>query len=395
MNNELAIIREDSIRMIVGSAPVAYTENKNSHDRCLEYGTRLLDELRQHECNEELDRKAAQYIEKARKTARLMNERRSPVTKLFDEMRSVFTAMENDVDPSRSGSVPYLVQMVRNQYAAKKRNEELERQRVAMMKQKEEQDRRKFTDDCEADYMQMMRCDLDSAIDGLQYLFSSVTLENYDERFSEISNVCTILMADVQTIPSRVPCPTCIDAREADFIRLQARKRMVEQFRPVFEASVSEEKRRILELMPSKKQELENAAKASAEEAEAIRRRMEARDAEEKARMEAERRERDEKARIEAELKESKAQAESLFQQQASVEAYQPRTSVKKRLVPLNAEAFLEIFQLWWIREGHLMSVEELAKTMKKQLTACEKYAKEGTFIESEHISYEDEVKAK
>ena len=86
----------------------------------------------------------------------------------------------------------------------------------------------------------------------------------------------------------------------------------------------------------------------------------------------------------------------SLFDQ-ASVSAptYQPKTSVKKRLVPLNVEAFPEIFSLWWMREGCQLSVDELTKMFKKQITFCEKCAKDGEFIQSEHIYYEDEVKAK
>ena len=48
---------------------------------------------------DEIDKEAALFIEKARKTVRKMNEKRSPVTKLFDDIRREFTVIENAIDP--------------------------------------------------------------------------------------------------------------------------------------------------------------------------------------------------------------------------------------------------------------------------------------------------------
>lgn len=49
----------------------------------------------------ELDKEAALFIEKARKTVKKMNEKRSPVTKLFDDIRREFTVIENAIDPPK------------------------------------------------------------------------------------------------------------------------------------------------------------------------------------------------------------------------------------------------------------------------------------------------------
>jgi len=61
----------------------------------------------------------------------------------------------------------------------------------------------------------------------------------------------------------------------------------------------------------------------------------------------------------------------------------------------MNVEAFPEIITMWWTKEGCNLSIEELTKMFKKQITFCEKCAKDGELIQSEHIYYEDEVKAK
>ena len=58
----------------------------------------------------------------------------------------------------------------------------------------------------------------------------------------------------------------------------------------------------------------------------------------------------------------------------------------------------MQIVSTWWAKEGQEMSVEELSKVFKKQLSFCEKLANDKAnpvFINSEHILYEDDVKAK
>lgn len=93
-NKELAIIKPENIQAIVQAAPQSYNDNKNSHDRCIDFGLTILNAVRTQGMNDELDRQAASFIDKARRTVKVMNERRSPVTKLFDEVRSAFTTME-------------------------------------------------------------------------------------------------------------------------------------------------------------------------------------------------------------------------------------------------------------------------------------------------------------
>ena len=398
MNNELAIIRKENIDIIVSNAPAAYNENTVSHDRCLDAGRALLARMQQG-MTDELDQQAAVFIEKARKTVRKMNDKRSSLTKLFDEIRSSFTGMENDIDPTKANTVPYLIQMERNHYAAKKREEEQRRQREAMLRQQAEQARTKYRTDCDNDYRNSFRSHLDFYIDGLRNLFQEVTLENYDQRFADIQNASVGFPADYAQIvrsSAPLPMPGMVPAEELQQIRTASLSALLPTFAKEFELSMRSEQQRILQLMPSKRQELERAAKASAEEAERIRQQMAEREKAEAARLEKERAAREQQQRMEADMKKKQAEIGGLFDQ-ASVAAptYQPKTSVKKKLVPLNVEAFPEIISLWWTKEGCQLSVEELSKMFKKQITFCEKCAKEGELIQSEHIYYEDEVKAK
>lgn len=399
MSTELAIVKEENIKLIVSNAPAAYNENKVSQDRCLAAGNKLLEQLRLQDCTDELDQQAAVYIDRARKTVKKMNDKRAPLTKLFDEIRTEFTQMENSIDPTKSGTVPYLIQQQRNQYAAKKRQEEVARQREELLRQQRAQAKTKFTNDCDSDYRTSFNGHLDFYLEGIQSLFSSVTLENYDQRLKDLQGSSVAFPADFSNVVrSKVAPPpsNMVSPADVDTIRKQVLERLLPQFRIDFENAMITERQRLVDLMPSKKQELERAARASAEEAERIKKQMEEKEAADAARMAAERQQKEQQQRAVSQMEAKKAEVGNLFNQsQVQKPVYQPKTSVKKRLVPLNVEAFPEIFQLWWVNEGCNMSVDDLAKMFKKQITACEKLAKDGTFIQSEHLYYEDEVKAK
>lgn len=399
MSTELAIIRKENIELIVSSAPAAYQENVVSHDRCIDAGKLLLQRIAATGMTDELDQQVATFLEKARKTVRKMNDKRAPLTKLFDEIRTAFTGMENDIDATKASSVPALLQAERNKYAAKKREEELARQREAMRQQQIEQARAKYRTDCDAHYRSQFRSYLDFHLEGLRSIFAEVTLNNYDERMSAIANFnITMSNNDELTISQTEPAfpPTIIPSLDLSNIRHTVLSELMPAFHVEFERTLLEERQRIMGMMPSKKMELERAAKAGAEEAERIRQQMKEREEAEAKRVEQERLQREQQQRMEAEMKAKQNEVGNLFDQaRVTMPSYQPKASVRKKLVPMNVEAFPEIITMWWTKEGCNLSIEELTKMFKKQITFCEKCAKDGELIQSEHIYYEDEVKAK
>lgn len=392
MNN--LIIQRENIELIVSSAPAAYTENTVSHDRCLEAGRKLLSQMQQG-MTDELDQQAAIFIEKARKTVRKMNDKRSSITKLFDDIRSTFTTMENDIDPSKSQTIPFLIQTERNRYAAKKREEEMCRQQEVLRQQQMEQAKKAFRQEYDNAFRQGFNDYLSFNLDGLRNLFNTVDLDNYEQRLQEIQNMSTTLDESAVSTVQVIRKPL-ISPEDAESIRSYSISALLPLFQQEYKKAMSDEKDLIIQLMPSKRQTLELAAKASAEEAERIRQQIKERDEAEAARLEQERLQREQQQRMEADMRAKQSEMDGLFNQAAAAKpAYQPNTSVKKRIVPMNVEAFPEIISLWWSEEGCRLTIEELSKMFKKQITFCERLAKEGKLIQSEHIYYEDEVKAK
>lgn len=138
--------------MIAQSAPDTYNTNALSSQRCADYGEKLLAEIQRGGMTDALDKQCADYIDKSKRTLKAMNERRSPITKLFDQIRSEFTGMENTIDPTKKDTVPYKIQQARNAYAAKKREEAERARQEEMRRQQREQALNRYKQESEDDY---------------------------------------------------------------------------------------------------------------------------------------------------------------------------------------------------------------------------------------------------
>lgn len=399
MSNEL-ILREDNIRLVMSQAPQAWRDNQQSHDRCLASCQTLLDTIEAEGMNDELDQKADTYIRKSRNTVKKMNEQRSAVTKLFDEIRTVFTTLENEVDPTKKGSIPYQLQDYRNAYAARKQREAEERRRAEEQRQRRELARASYLRDVEADYRQTFNRHLTQRYNELSALNQEITLQNFEEQERKIRAIPLDLPDDyASALYSGVRIPAEMDSTEAAGIRRQVLEGLMPQFREQYNFEMQSNVESVLTLLPSKRKELEAIAKSSAEEAARRAEELKRREAEEAARREQERIRREQEERERQQVQKQQAEMAGLFEQaKAAAPAYQPKTQVKKRIVVNDPRGFLDILNLWWTTEGVTLSVEELTKKFKSQLTLCEKLAndkQDPRFIQSAYITYEDEVKAK
>ena len=72
------------------------------------------------------------------------------------------------------------------------------------------------------------------------------------------------------------------------------------------------------------------------------------------------------------------------------------KAKVKKKIQITNPQGFLQVYQMWFTREGINMSMEDPEKVHKKMITYCEKVVnKEGEEIKSAFVKYIDDVTAK
>lgn len=398
MSSELAIIKQENIQTIVSAAPQSYSDNKLSCERCISAGQSILNTITASGgMTDELDKEAALFIEKARKTVKKMNEKRSPVTKLFDDIRREFTVIENAIDPTKSDTIPYKLQQYRNQYAAKKRAEEEKRRQEEYKRQQAEQARVKLRQDIEGDFKTQFQTYLNQSINWLTAKDSSVTLENYNTVYSEVKNFSASLPADwLQNLHTLIRIPGNVSVDELRQIETDTKERLGKQFTEQYTAEIQDNKDFILDRLPSKKANLERIAQADAADAARAKAEMEERQRKEAKEREAERKRREEEEKQKAEMARQQAEMSGLFAEQASMQSYQPKVKVTQKIELLNPEGIMPILSMWWSKEGCTLSVEELSKLFKKQITFCEKLAnKDNVYIENESVQYIDDVKAK
>ncbi len=398
---QVAILRKENVQMIAQSAPQTYDTNALSSQRCADFGKRLLDEIKTHGMTDELDKRCAEYIDKAKRTVKAMNERRAPITKLFDEIRSQFTGMENTVDPAKKDTVPYQIQQYRNTYAAKKREEAERARREEMARQQRAAAINRYKQDCEDDYKRQFNCSVTNNINTLTDLNSSLTLENYEAQSEKIKKFQIELTNEwFHSLQSYAHKPVELIDAECIQIRQEILNRLSTQFKEQFKYEVGEYRDSIVDALPSKKRELERMAQANAEEKARMEAELKASEAAEARRLEDERKRKEEEAKAAQQVKSTANEMDGLFGQAAVATpvGYEPKTAVKLRVKANGADGILAIVSMWWSKEGQFLSLDELEKIFKKQITFVDRLANDKNNpeqINSPFVTYEEEVKAK
>ncbi len=394
----LTIFEQKNVQTLAQLAPQSYQDNLLSHTRCLEVGSALLLRVRNEGMTDALDMEIAKFIEKAKVTVKKMNGKRTPVTQLFDQIRKVYTSLENDVDPSKADSIPNQLQQARNAYA-KKKHEEAERERRAdAARVAKENAKARYRADVEDDYVRQFNALVNKSINELTDMDKQITLDNYETIYNSIKNFnCELPDNWCQTVASGAHRPAELSPDECRAIQASVMAGLVERFKEQFPFEVSGTRDDIQDRIPSKRKELERIAKASAEGAARIKADMEVRERAEAVRKEAERAEREKQEAAAAQLAASKQEMDGLFGAPVATPAtYQPKTQVKQKVVIESAEDIMAVVAFWWSQEGCTKTIEELCKEFKKQINFANAAAnsKDNPMFIS-NVRYEDEVKAK
>ena len=396
----ITIFEPKNVGTIAQVARQAYRENELSHDRCIEAGNALLARAESEDMSDNLDKEIALYIERAKKTVKKMNAKRSAVTQMFDMIRSAYTTLENDIDVTKKGTVVCTLQSARNAYAAEKQAQLEAARREQMMRQRAEAARAKYAEDVEAELMEKYNKEVREITDRLHNVFCQLTTDNREEVERTIKSVPEELPQGwLDTLYLSVQLPMELTQEEARSIEEDVKAKHAQQIAEDYQMLVCSMRDDLLVSLPSKHEELLRMAKADAEEAARIKAQMEEQERKMAEQRERERKEREAEQQAAAKLAAEQREMNGLFDAaSAAVPAYQPKASVKKRIRLLSAEGMMQVLGMWWAQVGCTLSVEELEKEFKKQLTFCNRLANDKEhpiLINSEFIEYVDDVKAK
>ena len=171
-------------------------------------------------------------------------------------------------------------------------------------------------------------------------------------------------------------------------VAIQKKKDFTERYRFEIEGT----KQDLIDKLPSLRKQLEEQEelrRTNAAEA--------ARIEEERKQQEEERKRREEEAKAKAAAEKSAAEVQAAFDfSAASMSPTPTKAKVKKKIQITNPQGFMQVYQIWFMREGINMSMEDLEKVHKKMITYCEKVVnKDGEQIQSAYVKYIDDVTAK
>ncbi len=137
--NEQSLIISNSIE-ILKEGPQILQESQIRKDKAIQVGKNILNAIAETGMNPELNERCKTYLININTAQKEIKEKRSGVTQIMDQLKKMYTEVENEIDIKKSGTVPAMIQEKRNEYA-KKVAEEQERVRQQLEnehKQKEE-----------------------------------------------------------------------------------------------------------------------------------------------------------------------------------------------------------------------------------------------------------------
>lgn len=445
-NQQVAIL-EKSLD-VLKSGPEILIANQARKDKAIAVGRNILQAIQERGMNQDLDERSMKYLVNVNTANKEMKESRSSVTQIMDQLKKMYTEVENDLDVKKAGTIPAQIQDHRDLYA-KQLAEEAERKRKGAeriaAKQKEAieikyQMESSFSDqynnilltkkqkfigafnainldnfEAKADGLKKATFELyDKAIDDLKYNLSSSLHTSLNEAIEIQKQVLADKMPDAKNnfiAEMNLLKDDLIDKLPSKLAELQEQKRIADEAAAEAEkARLAEQKRQeeIAKANIAKRKQLE--AQAAIERQKEQERQDELRKKQEEAAAEQKRREQEEADKIKAEAEEQKRKAEQeseikkqgeqtmvLFEQEAMIAETSPAPEVRQgyEIEVLHQVGYTQLFALWFENEGKNWPLDKLEKLLGPVKNWCEKKAhKDGVKIESKFLKYHESFKA-
>lgn len=398
---EIQRVNVTEVTEIMAGAGLILDKNENLALKAVKGAEELLDTIEGQGMSEEIDAALNAWQVKAKEAIGLMNMRRSPITQIMTRIAKHFTELENKLDPSKSESVYSKVQAQRNAWAKQKAIEAKEKEAEILKQQNIAKEKVSFKALVETHIRTIYNGKLLTFKQHAVKIYNNLTIQNVAEVKAAINDVKVNYPLDAfNKIEPASAVAYYLPAEDQNEIIVAVRDNLYDELSANFRENMEAEKERLLDLIPSRVNELKEIAKAGEAkkkelEAEAERRRV-ADDLRQK--QEAAAQEAKDKANIAANIQ--METATTLFDTAAQLAQVKEESTGKARegykINVLNAAGWGAIFMFYFEKEGQKLDVETFGKKSLNQMkTFCEKHAmKENEQISSDALQYEEVFKA-
>lgn len=429
MEQQLTKTQTDNTLAIIQAAPDALMLNKMTIEKAVAAVEAILLRIEKEGMSDEHDVTLNKALVRLKERYAECKDRRTPATKLFDEIRSEFTSLEALIDPAKKGNVYDRAQSKRNdwtQHKIKLQREDEEAQRIKLAG---EQERIALKAEAEIQLRNGFLTDMANAVKILRDIFDGATLETFAEVSEKVFNFSEIYtIAEFNAIPISIR-GVYNDQVAIENIILNVHIGKYDEWVIEYKNAMRNNKLNYTDKLSGKKKELEAMEAQRVAKIEADKKAADAKNAadrqaaldaakkaiEEQERLNKEKEDREERDRIAADKAEADAKLKSAQDAEATkqvemtqslfdnaVETAAVVEDIKAiegyEIEVTNSAGWLLIAQFWFTNEGMKCSNEEIEKKTFKQMKAfCEKwYKKNGaTGLTSPYIKYNEVFKAK
>lgn len=389
-NKQVALINQEQFTALIADMPRVLTENQYSASKC-EDVFKLLQNRASVAMSDELDTEMLSFLQAAKKTTPKMMEKRKGGTQMMDEIKSVFTGLEKRVNICIENA-----QKLRDTWAnqnlieQRKREEEADRQRNidaekgSVAADVEKQIRFKYTDH------------LATTKKHLNSTFESVSLPTIEEVNRYIGNYPANLNATEILSWNISVMPVYMSVDDLQAVKVAICDKLTANMIGHYNGEVTAHKQHLIDMLPSKRSELEAMANADKEE----KKRLE--EAAAKRKQEADEQAAKDKQKADREAEEKAIAAKSAAQINADFAALKTTSDsdVAKgkemfEITVLHPQGYADMFALWFAKEGGKLTGEKLEKmTLGRIRGYFETVANaDGEKIESQYLKYTSSYK--
>lgn len=391
------LITQNQFQEIITSGSEILRTSETRVAKALSVGEKIIAEIEAEGMNEDLDERCNKYLVNCRNAKTEIENQRKPITAYFDSVRKEFTTIEGQLDPKKADAVPAKIQVHRDAYVKKLREEEIQKQKLAQAKLDKENEIIEIKASLETQLSEYVQNYILDQKQKLQASFNNINLENFEAKSKSLKGLLVHYGLDhFNAFSPNHPRKNVTQEETSVILDEFIKSKDFALIKGVVESDLKKFISELIDKLPSLKTSLEEMAKAGAEEQKRLAAEKAKREADAEAKIKADAEAEKAKQAKEAELAKVADQTNAMMDNMVLTESVAPETRDGFKITLLTKTAIAEIFTFWFQREGMTLTVEELEKKTIAQMKAyCEKVGhKSGDMIVSENLKYEPVYKA-
>lgn len=393
------LIKIEEITTSISNAGDVLTKNVALTAKAVEGAQALIDSAASG-MSDELDAAMNEWQLKAKQALDINNKRRTPITQTISLIVKSFTEQESKLDPKKPDSKYSEIQGYRNAWAKKKTDEAKAKEQEVLRKQNFDKEKIAITGEAERQLRAKYNDVLFKFKTFANSLYNSLDLTNEVEVTAKIKNVKENYPLDDFNKISLTLFATYLTTEEVEQIERATKELLYDEIAASFKENMEAEKLRLLDLIPSRMNELMAIHKAGAAEKKRLEEEAEKRRNEHEATLKKEQEELAAKTEANIKAQQDMQTAGTLFDTQAQLQMVsdvKASTVESYKVEVKSADGWGAIFLFWFEHEAKGLESADIEKKTMKQIKAFveKKASKENIKISHDDVVYIEDVKAK